>query len=141
HEWERALAADTMIRTTMAVTNGTVVAKFLYSASTPTEDVPRDLLLGANHDGEWAELLRMPETGAVVYSGASPSVPVATLSGLEPVSVERTNAAGTMVVTTTWTGIREGAPLTWVRTVTVQEGGNEIDLVDEVTGDVPVNGI
>src|SRR5690606_28848303 len=64
HEWERSVAADAMVRSTTAMVNGLVSAKYMQGAPGRNEAIPRELLVGANHRGEWVDLLRLPEARA-----------------------------------------------------------------------------
>lgn len=140
-EWERSVAADAMVRSTTALVNGLVSAKYMGSAEASRGDVPRELLLGVNHDGEWLDLLRLPDASARVLSDGQSAGTLATLGKLEPVSVEREQTADAVVVRTTFRGMRAGHLVTWVRTVSIGRDSPVADVVDEVTTDAAMDGI
>jgi hypothetical protein len=133
-EWDRNIAADAMVRSTTTLVNGLVEARFLDV----TAGVPQELLIGMNHDGEWAEFIRLPESGSKVLDGQQT---LASLGALDAVSVERFDDGNQVVVRTVYGGEREGVPLTWTRTVSIQRHSPVIDILDEVDTDAPASGM
>lgn len=137
-EWERSLAATSVIRSTTAVVNGAWLGMFSANADAGRELVPVELLLAMNHDGEYLDVARLPDTEAyVVRDGRL----FATLANLEPVDVERIADDHRVAVRTTWTGLREGVTVNWVREVSLEAGSEALVVRDSVSANVPLDGI
>lgn len=140
-EWARTVAADALIRSTTEMVNGLVSAKFMTIASTGHADVPRELLFGVNHDGEWIDLLRAPEYRSRIIVGGPAGSVARTLGSLDPVEVQRIQTPEAVVVRTTWSGSIAGRPITWRREVSLTRGSDVVDVVDQVDTAAALTGI
>ncbi|HET7581363.1 MAG TPA: hypothetical protein VFL75_01260 [Candidatus Limnocylindria bacterium] len=91
-EWQRSLDADALLRSTTTLTSGLVTAMFINDRMREGAVVPSDLLLRANHGGEFVDVLRLNQaaieigTGKQRVSAASLS-PVRAAPGEDPQSV------------------------------------------------------
>jgi hypothetical protein len=137
-EWERTLAATSVTRSTTAVVNGAWLGMFSANADAGRVFVPVELLLAMNHDGEYIDVAELPDTEAYVMRDGRP---FATLANLDPVDVERIADDHRVAVRTTWTGVREGVTVNWVREVSLEAGSEALVVRDSVSADVPLDGI
>ena len=108
-EWDRSLAATTVLRSQLGLVNPFFFARF--TDGDPTISAPRGLTLAVNHGGEYIDLLRTvaAETAITGPTGE----PIARLSNL---------ADGTVTTTTTDDGA--GADLRW----SARRTGNVVNL-------------
>lgn len=138
NELARSVVADTVIRSRMAMTNGTVSAKYIESAPAANGEVPREVVITANHDGEWADLLRLrdSDTFLLLIDGTT-----LRHRDLQAVSVERIETEDVVQVTTAWTSAPGTHLVNWVRTVSIAKDTNVVDVVDEVQSPTPVQQI
>lgn len=139
--WSRSIAAEAILRSTTALINGEWFVLFTNAASTSTGEVPRDLLIGMNHGGEYLDLLRMPEAEARVLSPAANEGLLASLAALEPQAVERTQTEELLQVETTWAGARPAGSVGWTRQVSLTPGSDAVTIIDEVTSDAALAGM
>lgn len=140
-ERQRSLVADAIVRSTMAVANHDFFLKFASGASNGQRTVPRSLIVGANHKGEFLDLLRIPSGDVRVIGTTGPNDIRATLANLRPIGVETGVAAQEAVVHTTWKGAEQGGPLLFSETTLLHEDSRGFELIDQVTAKRPVGGV
>jgi hypothetical protein len=135
-EWQRSVAADTLLRSSSALTNGYFFAKY----ESPDGPIPRGLLLASNHGGEFVDLLRSDARQTLVI-GRGPYRVIASLASLHPTGVRRVYTTGVASIRTTWHGTSAGRALTYTESVAASETSRMIDIVEQVTTALPVAGI
>lgn len=140
-EWQRSIAAEALMRSTSALTNEYFFAKFTHSASTRAADVPRGIVVAANHEGEYVDLLRIPSGETAVFGAEQRSHPIATLINLEPVKIERTSTTDGVTVETSWRGERGGSEVGVVETVSLRNDSPTLEIVDLVTSPRATRGV
>lgn len=130
-EWQRSVDAETLFRSTAAMTNGFFFALYTGEAATPTGmKVPTNLLLRVNHGGEFVDLLQAAEAESqVIESRGSLSV-----SALRPSRSSQDLTAQQARISTVWTEAGKPAPVSVVRTVGLLKDGATMQLVDESPG-------
>jgi hypothetical protein len=135
-EWQRSVAADTLLRSSSALTNGYFFAKY----ESPDGAIPRGLLLASNHGGEFVDLLRSDARQTLVI-GREPYHVIGSLASLHPTGVRRVYTTGVASIRTTWQGTSAGVALTYTESVAASETSRMIDIVEQVTTALPVAGI
>jgi hypothetical protein len=135
-EWQRSVAADTLLRSSSALTNGYFFAKFESSNGA----IPRGLLLASNHGGEFVDLLRSDARQTQIM-GKGPNRVIASLASLRPTGVRRVSASHVASIRTTWRGTSSGKLFAYTESVAASETSRMIDIVEQVTTSLPVAGI
>jgi hypothetical protein len=129
-EWQRSVDADALLRSTAAMTNEYFYLKFTGEATAGAITVPTSLLLGANHGGEYVELLRLPPSATRIYS-ADGQISAAQLT---PVDVRREWTESRASIRTDWLGMAGTAQISLVRTVRLWQDGATMRLIDSTSG-------
>jgi hypothetical protein len=138
-EWDRSIAAEALLRSTSAIANEFFFVKFENLAVSDAEAVPRDVIVAANHGGEFVDLLRVSET-RVMASDLTRST-LATLANLHPLAVSRTATTENVTIQTNWNGERRGAPISLIQDATLKRNSPTFDLVVEAQTVLPVEGL
>jgi hypothetical protein len=135
-EWQRSLAADTLLRSSA----GAVANEFFFVKLTDAgaaDGAARGLTIAANHGGEFVDLLTtVPSGTAVVDAGGAT---LATLANLAPAIPGRTLRVqgDDALAATVWSGARKGATVTLHQAVSVHRGASTLELTLAVPDDVP----
>jgi hypothetical protein len=137
-ERARSVAAETLLRSTTSLTNEFFFIKYVDRKAGIDGDVPRQPWIGANHGGEYVDLVRISPTESSVIAGDSEGGVLATLNALRAVSAQVTEGAGAIEFRTAWEGERRGGVVSYTRTLYLLSGSTVFDLVDEVSSTVPV---
>ena len=140
-ERERSLVADSIVKSTMALASHEFFLKFSQGASDGKETVPRGLIIGANHRGEFLDLLRIPASQIRVLDAAGSDITSATLNDFHAVALDDGVTGDEAFVTTGWTrGAGEGA-MRLNETTLVDGATHTFELIEEVAGKQPIGGI
>jgi hypothetical protein len=139
-ERQRSLVADAIVRSAMAVASHDFFLKFSHGASNGQRTVPRGLIIGANHRGEFLDLLQIPASEVRVVGTAGPDDIRATLIGSRPVGVDEGVTGNDAIVTTTWKGGVKGA-VALVETTILHGTSPSFELIDQVATAQPVGGV
>lgn len=124
-EWRRSIAADTVLRS-----GGVLVNEFFFTRFTDgmtAAAVPRTVVIGINHGGEYLDLLKVLATGTRVL-GADGLSTVATLPNLAPEGRSVTSDGSAASVTSAWTADRPGGAVTFRQIVSVLNGSSTLEL-------------
>ncbi|MGH2462958.1 MAG: hypothetical protein ACRDFZ_04945, partial [Candidatus Limnocylindria bacterium] len=128
-EWQRSVDADALLRSTAALTNEYFYVKYTAEAGAAAAAVPTGLLLGANHGGEFVELLRLAPSATRVFSPDGE----ATAAQLTAVDVRREWTDNTASIRTDWQGLVGTSQVSLVRTVQLWQDGATLRLADTTT--------
>jgi 4-amino-4-deoxy-L-arabinose transferase-like glycosyltransferase len=125
-EWGRSLAADTLLRSGGALVNEFFFVRLTDDVANAT--VPRGMVIGVNHGGEYLDLLRIAAGGTSILGGSGGVGTLATLPNLagEGRSVSSDGIAAS--VASTWSGKRQGAPITFSQIITVQADSSTLEV-------------
>ncbi len=138
-EWDRSLAADALLRGNLTLVNESFVLTMTDGAPTVDGPQPRAILVGANHGGEWADLLRfVPASSAVI---APDGAVIASLPALTPTGFDRVIGLDSAAAITHWSGQRDGAAVDLRQSVSVERGGTSFTLRQDVTTVLAVGGL
>ena len=140
-ERQRSLAADAIVRSTLALASHDFFLKFSYGASNGQRMVPRGLIVGANHRGEFLDLLQIPSSEVRVLGTGGPDDTRATLLGSRPQGIDQSVAQNEAVISTTWIGGQQEGALTLTET-TVLHDSPSFELIDQVAAATqPIGGV
>jgi hypothetical protein len=124
-EWRRSIAADTVLRS-----GGVLVNEFFFTRFTDgmtAAAVPRTVVIGVNHGGEYLDLLKILATGTRVLGADGLSI-VATLPNFAPEGRSVTSDGSAASVTSAWTADRPGGTVTFRQIVSVLNGSSTLEL-------------
>ncbi len=138
-EWERSLAADTVLRS-----SGAVVSPFFFARLTALgteQSAPHGLIIAANHGGEFLDLLSLAPDQTRILS-PDPDAPVlATQTNLAADGRAVTTTDDGIEVSTAWTGERRDATVSFIQSVALQDGSSVLALQAGVQTTLPVSGL
>ncbi|MEX0626203.1 MAG: hypothetical protein WD402_06650 [Chloroflexota bacterium] len=124
-EWRRSLAADAVLRSGGALANEFFFARFTDGVA--ATGVPRTVVVGVNHGGEYLDLLKIAGEGTRLLE-ADGLTTLATLPNLagegRSVSADAVSAS----VTSSWTAERHGVPVTFHQIVAVRNGSSTLEI-------------
>ena len=140
-ERQRSLVAETIVKSTLALASHDFFLKFSYGASDGREMVPRGLVVGANHRGEFMDLLQVPASEVRVLGAGGPDDLWATLINARPVSTNRSLTVTEAGVTTVWKGNELHGPLTLTETTVVRADSQGFELIEQATAEQAFGGI
>jgi hypothetical protein len=125
-EWRRSLAADTLLRSGGALLNEFFFVRLTDDVANAT--VPRGMVIGANHGGEYLDLLRIAAGGTSILGGSGAAGTLATLPNLagEGRSVSSDGLAAS--VASTWSGKRQGTSVTFREVITLNTDSSTLEL-------------
>lgn len=124
-EWRRSLAADAVLRSAGALVNEFFFARFTDGVA--ASSVPRTLVIGVNHGGEYLDLLKIAAPGTRLLE-ADGLTTLATLPNLAGVARSATADGTTASVTSSWTAERHGGPVTFRQIVSVRDGSSTLEI-------------
>ena len=140
-ERQRSLVAETIVKSTLAMASHDFFLKFSYGASDGQEMVPRGLVVGANHRGEFMDLLQVPASEVRVFGPAGPDDLWATLINSLPVSRADGLTATEATVSTAWQGNQVHGALALTETTVLQADARGFELVEQATAAQQIGGI
>jgi hypothetical protein len=103
--------------------------------------VPRGLIVGANHRGEFLDLLQMPASHVRVIGAAGADATRATLLGSLPQLMEQSVVGNEAVVRTTWKNDEPHSALLLTETTALHGASPTFELIEQVTAEQPVGGV
>ena len=138
-EWERGLAASALLRGNLSLANESFFLTMTDGAPTDAGAQPRSIIIGANHGGEYVDLLRLvPASMAIVAADGST---VASLPALVARGIETTSAPDRLATTSHWTGNRAGSPVDLTQVVAIARGTTWFDLDLHADSGMPIGGL
>jgi hypothetical protein len=133
--------AETIVKSTLALSSHDFFLKFAYGASDGQEMVPRGLVVGANHRGEFMDLLHVPASEVRVFGPGGPDDLWATLINSRPVGTSKGVTTTEAGVTTVWQGNDLYGPLRLTETTLLQADSPSFELVEQATAEQAFGGI
>ncbi len=138
-EWERGLAASALLRGNLSLANESFFLTMTDGAPTDAGAQPRSIIIGANHGGEYLDLLRLvPASTAIVAADGSA---VASLPALGARGIETTTAPDRLTTTTHWAGTRAGSPVDLTQVLAIARGTTWFDLDLHADTSLPIGGL
>lgn len=137
-EWERGFAADTLLRTAGAVVNQSFFVGLTDADA--TTGVPRSLTIGANHGGEYLDLVRTVPTETAILGITAETEPIARLANLAADRRQDGSRPGEARVTLRWAGERYGEPVTMRQTIGLRPTASTLELIYGATSGLPSAG-
>lgn len=139
-ERQRSLVADAIVRSTMAVASHDFFLKFSHGASNGEETIPRGLIVGAKHRGEFLDLLRIPSNEVRILSTTGPDETRATLIDLQPAGIDQSVTEHEAAISTHWTGDDDEGAIELSET-TLLHGDSRFELIEEAAAEGPMGGV
>jgi hypothetical protein len=133
-EWQRSLAADTLLRST----GGALANEFFFAKLTDAgafDGSPRAVSIAANHGGEFVDLLGTVPSGTTIVAPGGKAL--ATLANLELSLASLSQQADDAVSRTVWSGARLGTPIELHRTVSQHRASSTLEITLAVPDAVP----
>ncbi|HEX3219870.1 MAG TPA: hypothetical protein VHU77_07585 [Candidatus Limnocylindria bacterium] len=128
-EWQRSLDADALLRSTATLTSGLVTGMFVNERARHGTGVPADLLVRANHGGEFVDVLRLNQAAIEIGSGRNRISAASLVPGRATRVVNPQEAS----LSTVWTaGSRPR--VTFLERATVWKDGAALGVTMEATG-------
>ncbi len=124
-EWQRSLAADTLLRST----GGALVNEFFFTKLTDAgapDGSPRALAVAANHGGEFVDLLGTAPSGTTIVGADGATL--ATLANLQLASSTLGVQGDDAISQTVWSGARKGSTVELHRTVTLHQSSSTLEI-------------
>lgn len=138
-EWERGLAASALLRGNLSLANESFFLTMTDGAPTDAGAQPRSIIIGANHGGEYLDLLRLvPASTTIVAADGST---VASLPALGARGIETTTAPDRLTTTTHWAGTRAGSPVDLTQVLAIARGTTWFDLDLHADTSLPIGGL
>jgi hypothetical protein len=128
-EWQRSVDADTILRTSMALTNQFYFVKFSEPASNATTTQPTAMTIVMNHGGEFVDVLQLqqPDTQLI---GASRTL----TAEAGPAGSQGVVAGDQASFQTHWQQTAGSASASFTRTVTALDEGSTLSVIDNSPG-------
>jgi len=98
------------------------------------------LIVGANHQGEFQDLLQIPASGLRAVGKAGTDDALATLSGSTPQGISQSIVQDEAVVGTTWKGGKDGS-FTLIETTILHGDAPTFELIDQFVAKHPIGSI
>lgn len=125
-EWHRSLAADTVLRSGGALVNEYFFVRLTDEVANSA--VPRGMAIGVNHGGEYLDLLRIAPGETRILDGSGSLATLATLPNLAGESRSASSSGLAASVTSTWSGERLGAPVTFREIISLQDHASTLEV-------------
>jgi len=135
-EWRRSLAADTLLRSGGALVNEYFFVRLTDEVANAA--VPRGMAIGVNHGGEYLDLLQIASGGTRLLDASGNLETLATLPNLDGASRSATGDGLAASVTSTWSGERQGAPVTFREIVSLQGDASTLVVRASATTTGPI---
>jgi hypothetical protein len=140
-EWERAIAATTLLQSTGSIANQFFFAKFSDGDPCATDRPPSAFTLAMNHGGEFVDALRIA-TGQIRILAADPAgSTLASVSTLTAASGSVAETPEQITVRQTWRGERSGTDISYRQSIRLTSDSSTFDLSGEVQTDIPISGL
>ena len=130
-EWQRSLDADTLYRSTLAMTNGYFFVKYTGSMGSGTTASPAGLLVSINHGGEYVDLLSVSPSDTWVSSGAQRI----TMASMSAAGSQRTITPTDALVRSRFTTSGSYGSASLAQSVELLQSGSALHLVDQSSAD------
>jgi hypothetical protein len=128
-EWQRSVDADTILRSSAALTNQFYFVKFSDSLSADSGSAPATTTISMNHGGEFVDVLELRQADTQLI-GASRTW----TAEAGPLGAEGRLAPQSATYQTRWAQSRGAESAAFSRTVTVLNEGSTISLIDNAPG-------
>jgi hypothetical protein len=124
-EWQRSVDADTLLRSSAALTNQFYFVKFSDPASGGAGSAPTATTISMNHGGEFVDVLELrPADTQLIGTARSWTAEVGA------VGTQARVEAQSAMYRTQWQQSRGAASASFTRTVTVLDDGSTISVID-----------
>jgi len=133
-EWDRSVAAETILRSSASLTNEFFLVKFPKTGGAALQDP----WISINHGGEYVELVRLPPTLTKISLNNHGDIAQVTLAALTVTSVETSEREDSVEIRAAWRGTVGGASVSYKRTVQLARGSKSVEITDEVTSGLPI---
>jgi hypothetical protein len=141
NERQRSLVSDAIVKSTFALASHDFFLKFSHGASNGKQMVPRGLIVGTNHRGEFLDLLQIPASHVRVIGPAGPDATRATLLGSLPLLREQSVIGNQAVVRTTWKNDQPQSALQLTETTILHSASASFEVIEQVAAEQPVGGV
>ncbi|MEO8468922.1 MAG: hypothetical protein ABI573_04560 [Chloroflexota bacterium] len=138
-EWERGLAASALLRGNLSLANESFFLTMTDGAPTDAGAQPRSIIIGANHGGEFLDLLRVVPASMVIV--AADGSTLASLPALGARGMETMSAPDRLTTTTHWAGTRGRSPVALTQVLAMTRGTTWFDLDLHVDTPLPIGGL
>jgi hypothetical protein len=125
-EWQRSVDAEVLEHATLALTNEFFLVEYTGRVNGRGVEAPVDLVIAANHGGEFVDLLTLAHDDTSL--GPPTSTPLTSLSAERVTSTHDDSEAA---IGTEWRGSGSTASITFARTVRLARGNPTLSLTDE----------
>lgn len=132
-EWQRSVDAESILRSTAAMTNEFFFVKYTDQVAGPEGPEPTGLLLSVNHGGEYVEVLRIAPRDTRIASVHG----TATLADLQPSGVRRTLAEREVAIRTDWHGAMGAAEVQLTQVVSLVRDGATLRMTAIASSGTP----
>ena len=141
NERQRSLVSDAIVKSTFALASQDFFLKFSHGASDGRQMVPRGLIVGTNHRGEFLDLLQIPASHVRVIGAAGLEATRATLLGSRPELREQSVIGNQAVVRTTWKNDQPHSALLLTETTVLYGDSPSFEVIEQVAADEPIGGL
>jgi hypothetical protein len=141
NERQRSLVSDAIVKSTFALASHDFFLKFSHGASDGRQVVPRGLIVGTNHRGEFLDLLQIPASHVRVIGAAGPDATRATLLGSRPRMLEQSVIGNQAVVRTTWQNDQPHSALLLTETTVLYGDSPTFEVIEQVAAEQAVGGV
>ena len=136
-EWQRSLAADTLVGSAGAIVNEFFFARFADAGSAASD--LRGLVVGANHGGEFVDLLSLVPSRTQILDGSGDVL--ATVTNLAMDGRTDTVTGDEVSVVTAWSGQRHGATVSYRQAVTLRRDSSTLEVRAVISSALAVDGM
>ncbi len=138
-EWARSVAADVLLRSDGALTNGDFVVRFLGGGPCGPVRVPDTLAIDANHHGEYIDLLTVSAADSRIMGPGGLLATVGNLpaAAAPPSGSAPDNARGVVA----WSGERMGADVTFHEAVSLLADASTTEVDGVATSPLAISGL
>ena len=140
-EWQRAMAATTLLQSAGAVANQFYFAKFTDGDPCSSDDPPKGFAIGVNHGGEFVDTLGFATSQVRILSAGAPGGILASVASLAPESMATGLVDQQLSLRASWTGGLPGSGITYIQTTRLTDQSATFDLGAEVRTTLPVDGL
>lgn len=128
-EWQRSADADTILRTSMALTNQYYFVKFSEPATSGTTTQPTAMTIAMNHGGEFVDVLQLRQADTQLVGNSRTLTAEA-----GPAGSEASVAGDQATFQTHWQQTAGAASASFTRTVTALNEGSTLSVIDNAPG-------
>jgi hypothetical protein len=128
-EWQRSIDADTILRSSAALTNQFYFVKFSEPGSTGGSSAPATITISMNHGGEFVDVLQLRQADTHLI-GASRTW----TAQAGPVGTDGSRDATSAMYRTRWEQSRGAESASFSRTVTVVDQASTMSVIDNAPG-------